>query len=76
MSKSVNKLLIDDFMSDKYVEYSKYVLEFRAIPSIVDGLKTSQRKALMTSYNIWKNDTGSMKYIKVFQLGGKVADEC
>lgn len=71
-----NQLLVDDFMSDKYVEYSKYVLEGRAIPSILDGLKTSQRKALEVSYQIWKNDKGDMKQMKVFQLSGKVCSEC
>ena len=71
-----NELLIDDFMSDKYVEYSKYVLESRAIPSVLDGLKTSQRKVLEKAYQIWKNDKGDMKYLKVFQLGGQVASDC
>jgi DNA topoisomerase-2 len=42
---------------------------------LVDGLKTSQRKALEVSYQIWKNDRGDMKQMKVFQLSGKVCSE-
>ncbi len=43
----------------------------RSIPSLVDGLKPSQRKILYTLFGL--PDTQSHKIMKVFQLGGLVA---
>lgn len=37
---------IQDIINSDYRDYSHYVVENRAIPSMVDGLKPSQRKAL------------------------------
>lgn len=35
-----------DVATGNYIEYSKYVLETRALPSIIDGLKFVQRRSL------------------------------
>jgi DNA topoisomerase-2 len=51
-----------------------YVIEGRAIPSVIDGFKPTQRKIIHISNQIWKN--GSEKTLKVFQLSGKVASDC
>jgi len=64
---------ITDFLSDEYKEFSLYVIENRAIPSVIDGLKPSQRKIIHISNEIWK--TGNEKELKVFQLSGKVASD-
>jgi DNA topoisomerase-2 len=50
-----------------------YSIEGRAIPSVVDGFKPTQRKIIHISNQIWRN--GSEKNIKVFQLAGKVASD-
>lgn len=64
---------ITEFLSDEYKEFSLYVIESRAIPSVIDGLKPSQRKIIHVCNEIWK--TGGEKTLKVFQLGGKVASD-
>ena len=51
-----------------------YVVEGRAIPSVIDGFKPSQRKIIHVANQIWK--TGGEKTLKVFQLSGKVASDC
>jgi DNA topoisomerase-2 len=65
---------ITEFLSDEYKEFSLYVIENRAIPSVIDGLKPTQRKIIHISNQVWK--TGSEKPLKVFQLSGKVASDC
>ncbi len=50
-----------------------YSIEGRAIPSVIDGFKPTQRKIIHVSNQIWK--TGQEKTLKVFQLGGKVASD-
>lgn len=64
---------ISEFLSSDYKDYSLYVLENRAIASVIDGLKPVQRKILHVANNTWR--TGSEKALKVFQLSGKVASE-
>jgi len=62
---------ITDFLSNEYIEFAFYTIENRALPSLVDGFKISQRKIINASNNIWKS--GSEKNLKVFQLSGVVA---
>jgi DNA topoisomerase-2 len=64
---------ISDFLSNEYKEFAMYSIEGRAIPSVIDGLKPSQRKIIHVSNQIWK--TGNEKALKVFQLAGKVASD-
>jgi len=70
----MNQKNITNFLSEEYKEFALYVLESRAIPSVIDSFKTSQRKIIHISNQIWK--TGSEKTLKVFQLSGKVASDC
>lgn len=65
---------ITEFMSDEYKQFAIYTIENRALPSLIDGLKPSQRKIIHISNQIWK--TGSEKNLKIFQLAGKVASDC
>lgn len=65
---------ISNFLSDEYKEFAMYVIEGRAIPSVIDGFKPTQRKIIHIANGIWK--TGSEKTLKVFQLSGKVASDC
>lgn len=64
---------ISEFLSNEYKEFAMYTIESRAIPSVIDGFKPSQRKVIHVSSQIWK--TGSEKTLKVFQLAGKVASD-
>ena len=65
---------ISEFLSVEYKEFAMYVIEGRAIPSVIDGFKPTQRKIIHISNQIWKN--GGEKTLKVFQLSGKVASDC
>lgn len=42
---------ISDFLENEYKSYVFYVLENRALPSIVDGFKTGARKILHAAFN-------------------------
>ena len=64
---------ITQFLTQEYKEFALYSIEGRAIPSVIDGFKPTQRKVIHVASNVWKN--GSEKAIKVFQLSGKVASD-
>jgi DNA topoisomerase-2 len=65
---------ITEFLSNDYKEFAMYVVEGRAIPSVIDGFKPSQRKIIHGSSLVWK--TGTEKPLKVFQLSGFIANKC
>lgn len=62
------KLTYDDFVNRDLIHFSHYNLE-RSIPSVMDGLKTSQRKILFSAFK--RNLTSK---IKVAQLAGYVSE--
>lgn len=68
-----NSVTISEYLNNDYLEYAKYVLRGRAIPSVIDGFKPTQRKIIFVSNKVWK--TGNEKAMKVFQLTGKIAAE-
>lgn len=45
----MSNINIQSVIENEYKDYAIYVLESRAIPSMIDGLKPSQRKALYTA---------------------------
>lgn len=61
----------DDFFGQEYLDYARYTIENRAIPSMVDGFKPSQRKIAYAANKLWSG--GNTKAMKVFQLGGQAA---
>ena len=69
----MNKRTVTSFFDKEYLEYAKYVVENRAIPSCIDGLKPTQRKVVHVANKIWKR--GNEKPMKLFQLAGRVAAE-
>lgn len=62
---------VSDFLNTEVKEYSVDVIENRAIPSVIDGLKPTARKVVYIADKIWK--TGNEKPMKVFQFVGKMA---
>lgn len=64
---------ITDFLNKEVREYAMDVIENRAIPSVIDGLKPTARKVIFVADKIWKN--GSEKAMKVFQLTGRMASD-
>ena len=62
------KLVYEDFVNKDLIHFSNYNLE-RSIPSVVDGLKTSQRKIL---YSAFKRNLKSE--IRVAQFAGYVSE--
>ena len=64
---------ITEFLSQEYKDFALYYIEGRAIPSVIDGFKPTQRKVIHVASDVWK--TGGEKAIKVFQLSGKVASD-
>jgi DNA topoisomerase II len=62
---------ITEYLDTDYRDYATYVIENRAIPSVIDGLKPTQRKVIYIADKVWKN--GKEKPYKVFQLTGRIA---
>lgn len=65
---------ISQFLDDEYKEYAKYVLEQRAIASVIDGCKPVQRKTLHIASKLWPGGRG--KEQKIYQLGGRISASC
>lgn len=64
---------ITDYLDSEYAAYGMHTIENRAIPSVIDGFKPTQRKVIHVANRVWKS--GSEKPIKIFQLGGRIAAE-
>lgn len=62
---------LDEFFDNEYLNFAMYVVEHRAIPSVIDGFKPTARKVAFAANNVWK--TGKEKSLKIFQLAGVVA---
>jgi DNA topoisomerase-2 len=73
MSNSVPTRQIDDFFDNELRNYAIYTIQNRAIPSVIDGFKPSQRKIAFVANRVFKS--GNEKPLKVFQLAGRVASE-
>jgi DNA topoisomerase-2 len=69
----IRETSITNFLSKEYKEFAMYSIEGRAIPSVIDGFKPTQRKIIHISNQVWR--TGNEKTKKVFQLAGVVADQ-
>jgi len=67
----MQKTNITSYFDNEYAAYGMYTIENRAIPSVIDGFKPTQRKVIYIANKTWK--TLSEKPLKVFQFTGKVA---
>lgn len=56
---------VKEIINVQYKAYSRYVIEQRALPYLLDGLKPVQRRALWTALKIAKHDK-----VKVVKLAG------
>jgi len=72
MSTKVETKTITEYLDQDYREYAVYVVEERAIPSVIDGFKPTQRKVIFVADRVWKS---AEKPLKIFQLAGKVASD-
>lgn len=64
---------VSQYLDEDYALYGMYTLENRAIPSVIDGFKPTQRKIIYIADKVWR--TGTEKPLKIFQLGGKIASD-
>jgi DNA topoisomerase-2 len=64
-------MTISNFVHTDLINYSSYSVE-RALPSMLDGMKTSQRKIIFTVRQ--RNYVGAAREVKVAQLAGAVAE--
>jgi DNA topoisomerase-2 len=69
--KNIKNKTVTEYLDQDYAMYGMYTLEDRAIPSVIDGFKPTQRKIIYIADKVWK--TGSEKPLKIFQLGGRIA---
>jgi DNA topoisomerase-2 len=60
-----SEISVSDFLNTAYRDYALYVLYSRAIPSMIDGFKPSQRKLVWVASNLAKT-----KKIKTAALAG------
>lgn len=68
MKEQKNNRNISDFLNDEYFNYSMYVIENRACPSMIDGLKTGARKIMHASF---KGSLKNGETKKVTNLAGE-----
>ncbi|AGE55728.1 DNA topoisomerase II [Acanthocystis turfacea Chlorella virus MN0810.1] len=68
IDQTLTKIPMDDFIDKELILFSRYDVE-RSIPSVVDGLKPSQRKILFSAFK--KNLTSETK---VAQFSGYVSE--
>lgn len=62
---------ITNYLDNEYTDYGMYTIQNRAIPSVIDGFKPTQRKIIFVADKIWKG--GNDKPLKVFQFSGRIA---
>ena len=62
---------VTEYLDSDYLDFAIHVVEERAIPSVIDGFKPTQRKVIFIANRAWRN--GSEKPMKIFQLGGRIA---
>jgi DNA gyrase/topoisomerase IV subunit A len=62
---------ITEYLDSEYAAYGMYTIENRAIPSVIDGFKPTQRKIIYVANKVWKGSGD--KPNKVFQFAGRIA---
>ena len=76
--EAVQMLPVSFFLDEEFIQYWKRAIE-RAIPHVMDNLKSSQRKIMQTVFDTWgvmdkeTKNGGKMKEMKVDALANKAA---
>ena len=65
LGENSRKFKLSGMFKDWFLDYSSYVILYRAVPHIVDGLKPVQRRVL---HAMWRIDDG--RYTKVANIVG------
>lgn len=68
LDQTLTKIPVDDFLNKELILFSRYDVE-RSIPSVVDGLKPSQRKILFSAFK-----RNLVQEIKVAQFAGYTSE--
>tara|TARA_B110000503_G_C7158145_1_gene418309 strand:+ start:2236 stop:3603 length:1368 start_codon:yes stop_codon:yes gene_type:complete len=68
---SIMERTITEYLDNEYASYGMYTIENRAIPSVIDGFKPTQRKIIYVANRLWKGSND--KPSKVFQVAGRIA---
>ena len=63
-----DRMSISDIVPKYTSDYSMYVATSRSIPSLMDGLKPSQRRCLLAAYDLKLWSTG--KFLKAAKIEG------
>lgn len=71
-STTVIKKSVKTFLNNELKEYARYVIETRALPNIMDGLRVGSRKVISAALDSTPLKNGSM--IKMNSLVGKTLD--
>ena len=66
LGENSRKFKLSGMFKDWFLDYSSYVILYRAVPHIVDGMKPVQRRVL---HAMWKIDDG--RYTKVANIVGQ-----
>jgi DNA topoisomerase-2 len=69
---TAKRIPVENFVNNELVQFSIHSCE-RSLPSMIDGLKVSQRKVLYGS--LMKNMFGPTNEVKVAQLGAYIAEK-
>jgi len=70
-STKIPQRTITEYLDNEYAAYGMYTIENRAIPSVIDGFKPTQRKIIFVANRVWKG--ANDKPNKVFQFAGRIA---
>ena len=71
ITQSEKEIKISDLINKELIHFSYYDMH-RSIPSLIDGLKPTQRKIIYTGFKYIPNN---IKEVKVAQFGAKVAEK-
>ncbi|MBR5833840.1 MAG: DNA gyrase/topoisomerase IV subunit A, partial [Bacteroidales bacterium] len=66
LGENSRKFKLSGMFKEWFLDYSSYVILYRAVPHIVDGMKPVQRRVL---HAMWKIDDG--RYTKVANIVGQ-----
>ena len=66
LGENSRKFKLSGMFKEWFLDYSSYVILYRAVPHIVDGMKPVHRRVL---HAMWRSDDG--RYIKVGYMVGQ-----